>query len=129
LIVVDVASDDGIDDRFLSEEYFDSIKNCLTNNGLFVSNLCASPDFEHEENTFFKSIKKLYKETFEKIEIFKGNESDRVYYKSFFDINQRVIDITNVIIISSMSEFVISKNYAQFEKIDLDIKPYLKDKI
>ena len=129
LIVVDVASDDGIDDRFLSEEYFDSIKKCLTNNGLFVSNLCASPDFEHEENTFFQSIKKLYKETFEKIEIFKGNESDRVYYKSFFDINQRVIDITNVIIISSMSEFVISKNYAQFEKINLDIKPYLKDKI
>lgn len=132
LIVVDVASDDGIDDRFLSEEYFSSIKKSLTPNGLFVSNLCASPDFENEENTFFRSIKELYESNFKKVAIFKGDESDRVYYKSFFDIDERVIDITNVILISSLQEFNIEKNYAQplisdYEKIGLDIKNYLKD--
>lgn len=132
LIVVDVASDDGIDDRFLSEEYFSSIKKSLTPNGLFVSNLCASPDFENEENTFFRSIKELYESNFKKVAIFKGDESDRVYYKSFFDIDERVIDITNVILISSLQEFNIEKNYAQplisdYEKIGLDIKNYLNN--
>ena len=127
LIVVDVASDDGIDDRFLSKEYFKLIKKSLSPNGLFVSNLCASPDFEHEENTFFRTIKELYESEFKKVCFFKGNESDRVYYKTFFDIDERVIDITNVIIISSKSNFSFNKNYARFKNIELDIIPYLKD--
>ena len=132
LIVVDVASDEGIDDRFLSDEYFNSIKKSLSSNGLFVSNLCASPDFENKKNTFFQSIKNLYLSNFKKVAVYKGDESDRVYYKSFFDIDKRVIDITNVIIIASKSDFVIHKKYAQaelanYKKIGLDIKPYLKD--
>lgn len=127
LIVVDVASDDGIDDRFLSEEYFKLIKKSLTSKGLFVSNLCASPDFEHKENTFFASIKELYENNFKKVAIFKGNTSDKIYYKAFFDIDKRVIDITNVIIISSKQDFSFNDNYAQFKKIKLDIKEYLKD--
>lgn len=132
LIVVDVASDEGIDDRFLSDEYFNSIKKSLSPNGLFVSNLCASPDFENKKNTFFQSIKNLYLSNFKKLAVYKGDESDRVYYKTFFDIDTRVIDITNVIIIASKSDFVIHKKYAQaelanYKKIGLDIKPYLKD--
>lgn len=132
LIVVDVASDEGIDDRFLSDEYFNSIKKSLSSNGLFVSNLCASPDFENKKNTFFQSIKNLYLSNFKKVAVYKGDESDRVYYKTFFDIDKRVIDITNVIIIASKSDFVIHKKYAQaelsnYKKIGLDIKPYLKD--
>ena len=132
LIVVDVASDEGIDDRFLSDEYFNSIKKSLSSNGLFVSNLCASPDFENKKNTFFQTIKNLYLSNFKKVAVYKGDESDRVYYKSFFDIDKRVIDITNVIIIASKSDFVIHKKYAQaelanYKKIGLDIKPYLKD--
>ena len=132
LIVVDVASDEGIDDRFLSDEYFNSIKKSLSSNGLFVSNLCASPDFENKKNTFFQTIKNLYLSNFKKVAVYKGDESDRVYYKTFFDIDIRVIDITNVIIIASKSDFVIHKKYAQaelsnYKKIGLDIKPYLKD--
>lgn len=134
LIVVDVASDDGIDERFLSQDYLDLIKKSLTPNGLFVSNLCSSADFEHEENTFFRSIKELYEANFKQVSIFKGDESDRVYYKAFFDIDERVIDITNVILISSletfMKDFSIGNNYAQplisdYEKIGLDIKNYI----
>ncbi len=132
LIVVDIASDEGIDDRFLSDEYFNSIKKSLSTNGLFVSNLCASPDFENKKNTFFQTIKSLYLSNFKKAAVYKGDESDRVYYKTFFDIDIRVIDITNVIIIASKSDFVIHKKYAQtelsnYKKIGLDIKPYLKD--
>lgn len=131
LIIVDVASDDGIDDRFLSNEYFNSIKKSLSKNGIFVSNLCSSADLEHEENTFFRSLKELYEANFKQTLIFKGNESDRVYYKAFFDIEKRVIDITNLIFISSMSDISIKKNKVQIEtiaeKIKLNIEPYFKD--
>lgn len=128
LIVVDVASDEGIDERFLSQDYMDLVKKSLAPKGLFVSNLCSSPDFEHEENTFFRSIKELYESNFKQVSIFKGDESDRVYYKAFFDIEERVIDITNVILISSLQSFSIQKEYAQFNEIELDIENYLKDK-
>ena len=127
LIVVDVASDDGIDDRFLSQEYIDLVKKSLSEKGLFVSNLCSSPDFENPENTFFKAIYELYNNNFKKVAFFKGNESDRVYYKSFFDIDSRVIDITNVIILSSKSNFSFSKNFNRFKIINVDIGNYMAD--
>lgn len=127
LIVVDVASDDGIDDRFLSQEYIDLIKKSMTEKGLFVSNLCSSPDFENPENTFFNAICDLYDSNFKKFSIFKGNESDKVYYKSFFDIDSRVIDITNVIFISSKNDFSFSKNFDRYKIINVDIENYMAD--
>ena len=127
LIVVDVASDDGIDDRFLSDEYFELIKKSLSPNGIFVSNLCSSADFTHKENTFLRSVLELYNSKFKDIYVFKGNESDRVYYKAFFDIDERVIDITNVIIISSNSKMQFNNDYVKYKEIGIDIKAYLKD--
>ncbi|MBS4759206.1 MAG: fused MFS/spermidine synthase [Clostridium sp.] len=127
LIVVDVASDDGIDDRFLSVEYFDLIKKSLLPKGLFISNLCSSADFENKENTFLHSVLELYKEKFKQLAVFKGNESDRVYYKAFFDIDERVIDITNVIIIASKNLFSFAKDFDRYKIIDVDIKNYLAD--
>lgn len=129
LIVVDVASDDGIDDRFLDDDYFNLIKKSMTPNGIFVSNLCSSPDFENEENTFFKSLKETYTDKFRDVMIFKGNQSDKVYYKAFFDIDTRVIDITNVIFVSSNKKLSLSSDYEPIEKLNIDIKSYVQDKI
>lgn len=127
LIVVDVASDDGIDDRFLSDEYFKLIKKSLVPNGLFVSNLCSSADLKHPKNNFFCSVIQTYKSYFQQVDIFKGNESDRVYYKAFFNIDKRVIDITNVILISSNSAFNISDDYRKIESAGIEIKNYIND--
>lgn len=127
LIVVDVASDDGIDDRFLSDDYFNSINKSLSKNGLFVSNLCSSADFEHEENTFFRSLLELYNRFFSSVSVFKGNESDRVYYKSFFDIEKRVIDITNVIFISSSCNISYSTFYEPIKSLGVNIEAYIND--
>lgn len=127
LIVTDVASDDGIDDRFLSDDYFKLIKKSLTPNGVFVSNLCSSADLTCKENTFFHSILDTYHSHFKQVSIFKGNESDRVYYKAFFDIDERVIDITNVILISSKQQFSVGKDYAKIKAVGLDIVPYVND--
>lgn len=127
LIVVDVASDDGIDERFLDDEYLALIKNSLSINGIFISNLCSSADLNHRENKFFKSLIQVYKSYFKNLFVFKGDESDRVYYKAFFDIDERVIDITNVIIISSDSQMAISSDYAKIHGLGINIENYIND--
>jgi len=127
LIVVDVASDDGIDDRFLSDDYFKLIKKSLSSGGLFVSNLCSSADLQHPENTFFSSLKQIYNEYFKAVCIFKGDESDRVYYKSFFDIDERVIDITNLIFIASDKDISINSDYEAINSLNIDIRAYVSD--
>lgn len=128
LIVVDVANNDGIDLRFLSEDYFDSLKKTLSDNGIFVSNMCASPDFHHPDNIFFNEFFPMYKKYFNHNLVFKGDYSDKVYYKSFFDIDERVIDITNVIIFSSdRYDKFSSKNKNLLEKTGMEPDKYLKD--
>ena len=130
LIIVDVANNDGIDLRFLSDEYFKSIKKSLKTSGMFVSNMCASPDFKNKKNLFFNEYFPVYKQYFTHNHVFKGDYSDEVYYKSFFNIDERVIDITNVIIIST-DKFAEIKSNKEIEKrvndLKVDIQKYLKD--
>lgn len=130
LIVVDVANNDGIDTRFLSEEYFSFVKKSLKKKGIFVSNMCASPDFDNLKNIFIKEFIPVYKSFFKYNHIFKGNYSDKVYYKSFFDIDERVIDITNVVIISTdkFSEIQTDKHAIEkISKLGVGIQNYLND--
>ena len=128
LIVVDVANNDGIDLRFLSDDYLKSIKKSLKKSGIFVSNMCASPDFKNKKNIFFKEFFPVYKQNFENNFVFKGDYSDKVYYKSFFDIDERVIDITNVVIISSDKNYKIDiEKSKKVEELNVDIKSILRD--
>lgn len=127
LIVVDVANNDGIDLRFLNDDYFKSIKKSLKKGGMFVSNMCASPDFENKKNIFINDFMPVYQSNFENNYVFKGDYSDEVYYKSFFNIDERVIDITNVIIISTDKEYKINSDTNKIEKLNIDITKYLKD--
>ena len=133
LIVVDVANNNGIESRFFDDEYLDLIKKSLKKEGLFVSNLCASPDFNNPKNKFFNGIKKLYSKKFKYLNIFKGDYSDKIYYKSFFNIDTRVIDVTNVIILAS-DKYFFDKTYrldsdskAKINGINIDIEEYLND--
>ncbi len=127
LIVVDVANNDGIDLRFLSDEYFNIIKKSLKKDGIFVSNMCASPDFNNKKNKFFNDFFPKYNKFFKNNLVFKGNYSDKIYYKCFFDIDERVIDITNVIIISSDKNYCLKSNYHKFNNLNIDITNYLRD--
>ncbi|MBQ3642904.1 hypothetical protein II906_13415, partial [bacterium] len=130
LIVVDVANNEGIDMRFLSEEYFKSVKNCLTKNGIFVSNMCASPDFSSKKNRFFNEFFPIYKQSFKYNHVFRGDFSDKVYYKAFFNVDERVIDITNIILISTDKYSNITFNKEAIEKVKalkIDINNYLSD--
>ena len=89
--------------------------------------MCASPDFDNKKNLFFNEFFPVYKENFKHNYVFKGDTSDKVYYKSFFNIDERVIDITNVVIISSNKKYQISQNTKKIENLGIDIKQYLND--
>ena len=94
---------------------------------MFVSNMCASPDFENKKNIFFNDFMPIYQANFKNNYVFKGDYSDEVYYKSFFNIDERVIDITNVIIISTDKKYKINSNIDKINKLNIDIAKYLKD--
>ena len=130
LIIVDVANNDGIEERFLKQEYFDLVKSRLKKSGLFISNICSSPDLYNKKNIFFKKIKKLYAKNFYDTKIFKGDYSDKIYYKSFFNIDERVIDITNLILISSNTKIIFdTKQISNFNKLipEIDLQAILND--
>ena len=132
LIVVDVAGNEGIDERFISWEYFSYIKSHLKKSGIFVSNLCSSADLNHKDNKFYKKIRKIYNENFLSNDFYKGDYSDRIYYKSFFGIDERVIDITNLIIFSSNSVMNCDTSRVKdFKKKfkNIEIEDIFKDKI
>ena len=132
IIIVDVAGNEGIDERFISKEYFFDIKSHLKKSGIFISNLCSSADIEHKNNKFYKKIRKLYGSSFIYNDYYKGDYSDKIYYKSFFNLDDRVIDITNLIILSSNCPLKCDiKRIADFKNKfkHINIEMILDDKI
>ena len=127
LIVVDVAGDEGIDERFCDEEYLSLVKKCLKKDGIFVSNLPSSRDIFNKKNKFALSQIDLYQKNFSFVDVYNGETSNKIYYKEFFDVDEIVYDVTNLIFISSNNRYEI-KNDGLLDEI-IDIKQYLKDKI
>ena len=127
LIVVDVASDEGIDERFCGVEYLELIKKSLKKNGIFVSNMPSSRDIFNKKNKFVLNLLEKYKQKFDYLKLFSGKTSNKIYYKTFFDIDDEVYDVTNLIIISSDKDYSISSDYLELKKIGVEIKDYLED--
>ncbi|MBQ8635461.1 hypothetical protein IJX73_03820 [bacterium] len=127
LIIVDVAGDEGIDERFCDIEYLKLIKSNLKKDGIFVSNMPSSRDVFNKNNKFTLKLIEDYKNEFCDVKIFNGETSNQIFYKAFFDIDEIVLDITNLILISSNKKFEIKYN----DKLDeiVNIKPFLNDLI
>ena len=131
LIVVDVANNEGIDERFTTKEYLNLIKNHLKKTGIFVSNMPSSTDIHNKKNKFIINLLEKYKETFKDIKLFNGKTSNEIFYKIFFNIDKDVLDITNLIILSSNKEIdlkpLTQKNKKEIENLNVNITKYLKD--
>ena len=134
LIIVDVAGNEGIDERFFEDDFFKNIKKSLKKDGIFAFNSCANIDFDEAKDTFFGFTIERYKKFFKNFAVFNGKTSDRLYYKVFFDIDERVIDVTNAIIIASDKELkaedfkaCATKDKDDIISIGIDINEYLKD--
>ena len=127
LIIVDVAGDEGIDERFCNCEYLSLIKKCLVKDGIFVSNMPSSRDIFNPKNKFALDLIKLYRANFNYVDIYNGETSNKIFYKTFFNIDEVVYDITNMILISSDKKHIMQDN----KKINeiINISPYLLDKI
>ena len=129
LIVVDIADNEGIDERFTTNEYFSSIKNHLTKNGIFVSNMPSSRDVFNKKNKFILDLIKKHKDIFTDTKLYNGKTSNEIFYKVFFNIDKEVLDITNLIIISSNKEIKFKQNIKDIENLNVNITKYLEDSI
>ncbi len=129
LIVADVAGNEGIDERFCEVEYLNFIKKRLKKNGIFVSNMPSSRDVFSKKNKFIQELIKKYQTVFQNIKFFNGETSNKIYYKEFFNIDEPVYDITNLILISSDKNYKISKDHSKFSNLNINIKPFLSDEI
>ena len=125
LIVVDVAGDEGIDERFCDVEYLNLIKKHLKKDGVFVSNMPSSRDIFNKKNKFVLNLLKKYKEVFQNIDLYNGETSNKIFYKTFFDIDEIVYDVTNLILISSNKKYEIKNNNSLDNFVN--IEPFLKD--
>ena len=127
LIIVDVAGDEGIDERFCDSEYLSLIKKSLKKDGIFVSNMPSSRDIFNPKNKFALDLIELYRANFKYVDIYSGETSNKIFYKTFFNLDEIVFDVTNMILISSDKKYEI-KNIDKLDKI-VDISQYLADKI
>lgn len=127
LIIVDVAGDEGIDERFLEDEYFSLIQKRLKKGGIFVSNLPSSRDIFNKKNKLILDLLKRQKKYFQNIKMFNGETSNKIYYKTFFDIDEPVFDITNLILILSEKDYSINQNINEIEEIVPNFNEFLGD--
>jgi spermidine synthase len=134
LIITDVAGNEGIDERFFEEDFFLNIKKSLKKNGFLAFNSCSNTDFNENTTDFYGFTINTFKKYFKNFAVFDGKTSDMTYYKTFFNINERALDITNAIFFASDKNF--SKNLSSniktneldtFNHLNVNILPYLKD--
>lgn len=127
LIIVDVAGNEGIDERFCNQEYLNLIKKCLTKDGIFVSNMPSSCDIFNRKNKFALNLIDLYRKNFKCVDTYNGATSNKIFYKTFFNLDEVVFDITNMVLISSNKKYEIKNNNLLDEIVN--IEPFLIDKI
>lgn len=127
LIIVDVAGDEGIDERFCNQEYLNLIKKCLAKDGIFISNMPSSRDIFNPKNKFALGLIDLYRKNFNQVDVYNGETSNKIFYKTFFSLDEIVFDVTNMILISSDKKYEV-KNNSLLDEI-INIEPYLNDKI
>jgi len=101
IIIVDVAGDEGIDERFFQDDFFVNIKKSLAKDGVLSFNSCANTDFSEDENNFYGYTIKKYKEHFNNFAVFNGRTSTYTYYNSIYGLSNddifSALDITNAI--------------------------------
>ncbi len=134
IIIVDVAGNEGIDERFFSDDFFLNVKKSLAKNGIFAFNSFANTDFAENENTFFGFSLNRYKKHFKNFAVFDAKTSDILTFKVLYGLNERLYDITNAIFIASdmkldakMFENISGKDLERIKSIGIDISTYAHD--
>jgi hypothetical protein len=109
LIILDIASSSGLLFDFHTEEFLYKISSLLNEDGLFVSNVISSYEFNSDENVIFKSTLKTYENLFNDVLIIPTIYGDHLFNKIFFDIEVGIIDVISALLFSSNKKINISR--------------------
>ena len=93
------------------------IKKHLKRDGIFR-------DIFNKKNAFVLNLIKDYKEQFKYIDIYNGETSNKIFYKTFYNVDEVVYDVTNLILISSDKKFEVLNNFKL-----MDLTDYINDKV
>ncbi len=130
IIITEIAGTEGCDTRLCEDEFFKIIKSRLTAKGIFVINLPSSRDIFNKKNEFFLNTLNNLKGIFSNINLYNGETSNKIFYKTFFNIDKPVFDITNAILICSNKNTTnIDEDIEEiYKKLNIKMEEYLKDK-
>ena len=129
LIILDIFSEAGMAYRFMTKEFLEEIKNILTADGIFVSNIFGLTDIDSENNIIFKSLFKTYSSVFNDNLIFPTNYGNYEFYKLLIGLQHNLSDLTNIILFSCKEEIDIktSKVLEIMDKLNINIDKYVQD--
>jgi|GEM_PF-1152989 len=119
LIVMDLASHEGLFYRFMTEEFLREIQANLNSGGMLASNLFGSPDFRQDNNLIFNSILKTYRAVFNDILIFPTIYGNYEFYKQSLGLKHELPDLTNMILFATDSGFNITKDELVLRALNL----------
>ncbi|MBE7708674.1 MAG: hypothetical protein E7Z88_08230 [Cyanobacteria bacterium SIG27] len=85
----------------------------------------SSRDILNKKNKFALNLIDLYRQNFNQVDVYSGETSNKIFYKTFFNLDEIVYDVTNMILISSDKKYEI-KNNGSIDKI-INLEPYLND--
>jgi len=103
LVIVDVAGNDGIPYRFMTQEFSFELREILTEKGIVIANMFGSELINSEKNVIPACLYKTYKSVFREVSFFRCDYSDYLFYKTFYDKDYKLMDITNILFVASNS--------------------------
>jgi len=109
LIIMDLFSCDGMEYRFMTEEFLNEIKSRLVSGGIFAANLFGSSEFKLDGYIFNSSLK-TYKKVFNDVFVFPTNFGNDELYREIWGLKHELSDLTNIILFASNENFNITKN-------------------
>ncbi|MDD3014792.1 MAG: fused MFS/spermidine synthase, partial [Candidatus Gastranaerophilales bacterium] len=110
LIIMDLASHEGLFYRFMTEEFLYEVRERLNPDGILASNLFGSPDFRHDNNLVFNSVLKTYKAVYDDVLIFPTIYGNYEFYKKTLGFKHELSDLTNIILFASNRNFNATKD-------------------
>jgi len=127
LIILDIGNSKGIPLSFLTEEFISETSSLLNENGIMISNVFSSHEFNSDKNVIFKSTLKTYKNVFNEIRLFPVIYGDYVINKVFYGLEGVVQDSISVLLFSSKDKIIISKEELINRAKELQQKSSLQD--
>ncbi|MEI7473662.1 MAG: fused MFS/spermidine synthase [bacterium] len=115
LIICDIFSSEGMPFRFMTAEFFEEIKNILSDKGVFCANVFSNVEINSPLNIFFKSLYKTCNSVFKNTNIFPTIYGNMQMYRQVLGLKDELTDLTNTILISQ-------NNASKLYKTDIEDK-------